>query len=808
VKEINNCAIDGTYDYTPTAAGKVKLCAVAFDRLQRKSVPQYVDLTVDRSPPAFGGFRIADASDGATIHSMPPSGIVANVEVTITDDSLNVNSVAADFSKLTGSSLDANRGPNDVGTAPTRTITWYNVPITRVTPCEFSVKATDLLGNTGSRLYTCDIVEDTSPPEVLGETTGFTSEDGTIRLGVQGTLTVRFKEAGMSRANAYLDTRGLGMGIKKAESCEQVSGNWECAWHLPANAPVNRYELSVTTQTTDDLGNALANEAHFNIDYDPSPPTIISGPSIKVFHQDNDYGDQIVRGDTVELAYNVTDAFSAIINASATGAGVVPGVCDETGLCTFAFTIEHSGSYHSALPVRFVDDSGNHADTAYNLTVHGILNETHPNYWTSTVTCSPDKIDRSTTTLVNHQIYCRAHLTATDNSASTVSATLGPLDQCNGTNISNSISDISIVNGGYKSRDPYMRVLLATREYPEVGLNLTCPMYILTQVGDGFTSYPEQENVTMHIEFGDSNLGTLSQAVDSKINSAQKDVDDLNKWLDTAVKVLQFGDKVCQVRTLLWDVLGVLEIVNVALDVASKGWPALEPTRQAWCQGKSVYTTGLAASYKGIDEAVLRPICNFINCNNFFGADINLLSSVANVGTQKSTEPGQESNPPVVNVRESIIWSVATLCLPGIVYNIDKYRQIQCQYTTCLKRDVKKLGVPVSVCDDQKSYMTCVLIWTQIFYTIPYANLINSALELVKSAISDPFVALTLVVSNVCPRLCNIAFANAACSVLKVAELIGRAIGDVQQISKTKNYFKLGQGPCQELKDFNKGEQK
>ncbi|HSU72937.1 MAG TPA: hypothetical protein VLJ21_03755, partial [Candidatus Binatia bacterium] len=461
VTEVNHCAIDGTFDYTPQNTGNIMLCAKAFDRLERTSLPKTANITVDRSPPSFTGFRIA-SQDGVAIHSMTPEGVVANIEVTIKDDSLNVNTIRADFNLLTGGGY-TDLGPNEFGDGTTRTVVWNNVPITHVSPCEFTVRATDTLGNTGTRTFSCDIVVDTSPPEFLGATTGFTSADGTMLLGTQGTLTARFQEAGMIRGNAYLDTDGLGLGTRKAESCTRVNGEWQCTWHLPATVPQNRYTLTLLRTTTDDLGNPLAAEKPLILDYDPTPPKLNSGPIVRVFHANEDYGDQLVRGDTLELEYNVSGAASAIGNFSAVGGGLNQGSCSGD-TCTFSQEIAASGPYSFTLPLRFVDEAGNAAETTYSGKVFTFLNDANPNYWTSTASCSPKIVDRAAAKLINHQVYCHISLSPIAHpnvSASNVKTVVTSLttDDCTG-ELLTSTSSLDLINNGYQSTDPYLRLIL------------------------------------------------------------------------------------------------------------------------------------------------------------------------------------------------------------------------------------------------------------------------------------------------------------------------------------------------------------
>jgi len=810
---VNDCTVEGEYSYTPQNTGNVTLCAVAFDRIGKTSAPLCTSIYVDRMAPAIRGFRIA-AYDGATLYTIPPEGMSASVEVRIEDPSLDVNSVRADFSRLAGAAY-SDRGPNDIGIAPLRTVIWHDIPITSVSPCEFTVRAADDLGNTVSQKLTCTIVSDTSPPEAISMSTGFTSGDGTPLLGIQGTLTVLFREKGMARSEAFLDTHNLGLGIRRADFCEPLGADWACRWKLPANVPAGRYSATVVTSTRDDLGNQLQAPASYAFDYDSTPPSITGGPRISIFHANNDYGDKLVHGDVIEVEYDVSGAYGGVANVSDFGAAtLVPASCDAS-TCTFAFTVERSGGFTGKALMRITDDAGNFVEQTRQFEVFDVLDEPNPNYWKSSVTCTPKVLDRSSTVLVNHQVYCRIKLTPYSNEkkVEVVATGMGPWKQCTGDIQTSVAAPPELINNGYKSREPYMRVLLPTREFPEAQFNLTCPMYILTQVGDGFTSYPETENVTMQIAFGDSPIGSMSENIDEKIEEAVDDAQRFGKWLDALNKFFDVANKICQLRQMFWNIAAALEVIHVtmsALSISTKflGAP-VEPGRQAWCQAKEQYVTFLGKPGQGIDS-FLQPFCGFLNCQQVNTEltgpiDTDIVPGATEFVNQQGEGPiaGEPGQPPIINVKDSIVWSVATLCVPGIIYNVDKYRQIQCRYATCLKREVKDSGVPISVCEDEKAYLTCAYVWGQAFAAIPYTAITQYWINTVKEWLSNPFAALAALIGAFCEAHCGTSYGtiNIGCSFAKVFESVGRVIDDVQSV-KTDDFFKVGQGPCQQLEDL------
>ncbi|HSU72442.1 MAG TPA: hypothetical protein VLJ21_01175, partial [Candidatus Binatia bacterium] len=110
------------------------------------------------------------------------------------------------------------------------------------------------------------------------------------------------------------------------------------------------------------------------------------------------------------------------------------------------------------------------------------------------------------------------------------------------------------------------------------------------------------------------------------------------------------------------------------------------------------------------------------------------------------------------------------------------------------------------VCDDEKAYLSCTYFWGQFFNFLPFVSLLDNAIKLVQEFLANPFALAAGIISVVCPATCASGTGNTACSLFKVVEIIGRVIEDVTLITQNKGFFKLGNGPCQELKDALKEE--
>jgi hypothetical protein len=89
-----------------------------------------------------------------------------------------------------------------------------------------------------------------------------------------------------------------------------------------------------------------------------------------------------------------------------------------------------------------------------------------------------------------------------------------------------------------------------------------------------------------------------------------------------------------------------------------------------------------------------------------------------------------------VNVKDSFILSVVTLCLPGILEKIEEKRQIECQAVVCRYESVK-FGLDPAYCIDQQAYLTCSVIVGEIFALPPLA-MIDYYREGVANVLANP----------------------------------------------------------------------
>ena len=143
------------------------------------------------------------------------------------------------------------------------------------------------------------------------------------------------------------------------------------------------------------------------------------------------------------------------------------------------------------------------------------------------------------------------------------------------------------------------------------------------------------------------------------------------------------------------------------------------------------------------------------------------------------------------------------MCVPGIIHNLNKYREIKCDYALCMLRDVKESGLPPKYCQDLKSYQTCNFVVGDVFNVFPIVRLWDTVMQIVRNIYANPFELLQLYSGWYCKDYCNTAIPEqfASCVYPKILAKIGDAIQSIKAIKSIANFNKQG-GSCQTLEDL------
>ncbi len=812
---------DGTYE----------IYAKATDNLGSVSETRSAEVTVDVLPPEIipDSFMAVDAEGNEiTYASSTPFTYIFSVDIDAPD--LDVNNVKGDFSSIGGD----NRLSAQCSTQDNRIYTCrWNVAMSIGTDSNstsakiFKVYATDLGGNSAEIEVAKSFSLDNTAPRVVSIYTDYLYDNKTyVKQGEETNFfaSISEAEAGVSASQVIMYLEGQGVS---AVNCTQ---GWICQWRYTVNS--GSFSASITSDSTDRAGNHFTQFSQ-EVRVDNMPPEIVditinnTGGEFAAVPGYFKIGDGLVinariRDETFKDA--VLD-LSSVINGAV---NVTPDSCsrinstsgNDVWQCTWSTTSMDvaEGDTSRQITFRMKDVVGNELSYPYTITVYGAISG-EADYWSSSVECSPRLIDRETTSLINTKSYCRVSLEPKTAGAETLKINLGECEPAT------ALQSTEIFNNDARSVEPYIGLVFKKTNFKVNELELKCLLGITTKANNGITVQPELENVTIKIGLYNNPLGEFSQSMLDEIKSAVEDANGVWKIIEYLKKIEFYAKRLCQLLDLYYKIVAIWNNVTALLGDAEDTAATVPPTKAA------IYSKRLGAcirTEKTSEETneyfkMGDKFCAFVNCKAYYEKDGAYGQSYGNkwqqyfMGDEKkgggvigslggdfikdwtAKDPLSYMNP-----KDSLVVSLMMACIPGVIHNLDKYRQIKCAYANCLYSNAAQQGLPISACQDQKSYAQCKYIFGEIFSVIPFTAIFDHYANLVKDVLSNPFKILGSALAASCLFHCSNAATekpHSFCRSVKLIAMIGNVLQDVTSIID-EGFFEIKGDYCENLEDI------
>lgn len=279
---------------------------------------------------------------------------------------------------------------------------------------------------------------------------------------------------------------------------------------------------------------------------------------------------------------------------------------------------------------------------------------------------------------------------------------------------------------------------------------------------------PELENVSIEIPIR-NNLRPAGSEMKDEIDTILDSYESYGKIIVNAEKVVSLSENICSIRTVINNIKAVfnaIRLVGVTLKLVAVTKPAgeiLETTSgRSW--------EGINNALSKLDKTLFSPYCAFITCDNkkdngkfvFPGGVLPLvydtvkdlwekigLKDIINkleIFPEDSNIPLTFPASPMELAKSDIIFASAGLCIPAIIYHLNKRMQLECWRGQCYMTLVPA-GVPKNECDQQYSYQKCIY-WSSGIGTILKALGIDRIGDVVNNLISNPTTTAWVIAKN------------------------------------------------------------
>ena len=303
-------------------------------------------------------------------------------------------------------------------------------------------------------------------------------------------------------------------------------------------------------------------------------------------------------------------------------------------------------------------------------------------------------------------------------------------------------------------------------------VDYVCKFRIFSAVDGNALANPELQEVTVSVPFGYSVLGAADARLEELI-AEEREAASTGFWgvIGTLEKVIKWLRYIASVITTVYGLLGIIEGPSkTALEPLGKN-PITSSAAIATCLGLNSVTQGV---HKGID--ILSTPLAILSCktpsgiswyDSWAGAIPAYYNQLMNIEVLQSPDfrgltsnangqkvPLQSAWKPARSNYDNLYLSAASFCVPGLVHNLDKYRQIKCRKIYCLENEVKANVATVSTCNELEGLLTCKYFIGELWYILPFSQLYDGVIGLLRSALRDPIALLHTGTIVVCGAHC------------------------------------------------------
>lgn len=387
------------------------------------------------------------------------------------------------------------------------------------------------------------------------------------------------------------------------------------------------------------------------------------------------------------------------------------------------------------------DSSSWHKET---YKVIGLKDITGQKYWeVKSVTVFPDIVDRQTAGLLSQKVETRIELRPTSSCRN-----------CEVLSIANRCTDTGYVDGDIKIKNkytesPWLSFNLKVQDYRIDQIKFDCTLQIRFKEDDYIYTAPAEVNISFALKFYNYPLGEVSQKMKNKINNAMEGGLAKEEFIGKASKVLGQFVKICRVVQTLTEVSNLLGKIEVATS-----WMQYFPPTEPAAGTINKATDAADITSKGFVKTMYK-FCQYATCDKLiwdkavFGEDgyRKFLGEYGFSGGEQARKYSGYSWMEEYNIRSATFWprdpseslplSVATGCLPGIIFNLQKMRNIDCGYAVCLYENAKK-GISTAPCETEKSFGYCKYVYGQIFEVIPFKEFFEWVSKSASQIFEDP----------------------------------------------------------------------
>ncbi len=698
--------------------------------------------------------------------------------------------------------------------------TWRDARVEAVSSLAITVIVTDEFGNAATAEIPVVSAVDRDAPQIVFFGTPRTYLEKSYLTTGRNTIILKVSDAGSGilREGVVADLGEIGGLVGSPDSCSVEDGLYVCVWdNINSNFNANGEATIRLTQLVDRVGNVNTGAKSASVVVDVAPPEI---ESFGVFALSPVVGkkDYFQSGDEVQLellvkeasGLNITVDVSQILNdvdmvqfteANCQSFASNRWKCElilpkplksvvGSSLGDFTLIVEDTaGNVGESVEGKNVDGKGR-----YTFALLSSDETAVPDFWeVRSVKTLVNFIDLDTVALIPTRMPVEVSLQSGDARAEMVKFHVPP-GSCVPAEGSPAVKDVFLYAGVspdgvnnpsvklYLEFEPFTPpdiTQLDEETFTEIIGEYNCTVQLFSKVGGSVTRQAEVQEFAVSVPFAFTALGALDENLDSKIKGIQEEVvftiADTIKGIETVLTYLRYF-------------AGIVQIVR-DVDVIINLWKGTSDAWRAALPGVGTIAALSACKGATVSQGVLEQSISFLqvplqilSCNpeplegSLYGnwqAGVlrwyNLISARGIIGL------------PAQNLHENMYTSIVGMCVPGILQNLEKYRQVRCREMLCYQNEVPAGIATVASCRELGEYLDC-RFWAGPAVQLSPLGAADLIVEAVKAWVSDPTVLISAALQAPCYFACDVSstassFCTAGATIKKLID-IGEGIAN------------------------------
>ncbi len=327
-------------------------------------------------------------------------------------------------------------------------------------------------------------------------------------------------------------------------------------------------------------------------------------------------------------------------------------------------------------------------------------------------------------------------------------------------------------------------------EFDKHEVEFVCQLRVYSNVGGSAVNAPEVQDVTLKVPFAFSTLGAPDANLDQLI-AKEKEAIDTGLWgtIGTMNKVVKWIDYALNAYQVI---NGAYILLDGPVKASSESIKAMPGVGEA---GRLAACFGFSGAAKGIDIAgdTFDVPLQILTCRGeakglgWYSAWQKYLLDLYNVEIWKSPDSPLAGNQPKLrparDLRDNLFLSLAGLCVPGIVKNLDKYRQIKCRKLYCYKNEVKAGLATVDMCNKLEGLLECKYFLGEVWYLIPFSQFYDKGIKALWNAFKDPIAVAHTVNIVACGIQCTVS--SSFSTLCSYSSYIWKVIDELEAVVST-----------------------